>query len=222
MIDVCVVGAGAAGLTVARALVRAGLTVRVLEARRRVGGRAFTDVETFGVPIDHGCAWLHNAEQNPWTAYARQHGFTVVERSPDWQRRVGRVPMSAERRARWDAWYQRAEDAIEAACRAGRDVAASEVVPADRELRPLFDAVMSWSMGVDTAALSTMDFATYDDTDVNWSVPDGLGTVVASAARGLDVVLDCPVLGIDWGGSRVRVTTREGTLECRAVVITVP
>jgi monoamine oxidase len=67
-----------------------------------------------------------------------------------------------------------------------------------------------------------MDFATYDDTDVNWSVPDGLGAVVASAARGLDLVLDCPVLGIDWGGPRVRVMTRDGTLECRAVVITVP
>ena len=221
-VDVCVVGAGAAGLTAARVLGRAGLTVRVLEARRRVGGRAWTDTETLGVPIDRGCAWLHCAERNPWTAYAREHGFTVVERSPDWQRRIGRAPLSAERRARWNAQWQRAEEAIEAAARAGRDVPASDVVPADLEFRPLFDAIMSWSMGVDTGELSSADFASYEETDVNWAVPEGLGAVVASAARGLDVILDCPVLAIDWGGPRVRVITGQGTLECRAVVVTVP
>jgi monoamine oxidase len=220
--DVCVVGAGAAGLTAARELTAAGLSVRVLEARNRVGGRAWTDVETLGVPIDRGCAWLHCAEENPWTAYARERGFTVVERSPDWQRRIGREPLSPERRDRWDADYERAEQAIEAAARAGRDVPASEVLPADLEFRTLFDAVMSWSMGVDTANLSTADFAAYDETDVNWAVREGLGAVVARAADGLDVVLDCPVSAIDWAGPGVRVSTARGTLECRAVVVTVP
>src|SRR5262249_4757020 len=67
MLDVCVVGAGAAGIVAARELVRAALGVRVFEARGRVGGRAWTDHGPFGVPIDRGCAWLHNAPDNPWT-----------------------------------------------------------------------------------------------------------------------------------------------------------
>ena len=222
VLDTCVVGAGAAGLVAARELSRAGLSVRVLEARDRVGGRAWTDIATFGVPIDRGCAWLHNAPGNPWTQYAQARGFTVVERSPEWQRYVGRTPLSAERRARWDAAWERAEQAIESAARAGRDVPASSVVPPDLEFRTLFDATMSWAMGVDTDALSTMDYARYDDADVNWAVREGLGAVVDSAARGLDVVLQCPVLAIDWSGPGVRVTTAQGTLECRAVVVTVP
>jgi len=184
VLDTCVVGAGAAGLVAARELSRAGLSVRVLEARDRVGGRGWTDIATFGVPIDRGCAWLHNAPGNPWTQYAQAQGFTVVERSPEWQRYVGRTPLSAERRARWHAAWERAEQAIESAARAGRDVPASSVVPPDLEFRTLFDATMSWAMGVDTDALSTMDYARYDDADV---FPRTIDVLVARLRQKLEI-----------------------------------
>jgi monoamine oxidase len=204
-IDAIVVGAGAAGLVAARQLGRAGLTARVLEARSRVGGRAWTERETFGVPIDRGCAWLHAADGNPWTEYARERGFTVIAQSPDWRQWLGRERVTPELRARLDADWDRAVESLAAAARAGRDVPASAALPPDLEFRSQFDASMSWMMGVDPKDLSTADFAASEDSDVNWAVAEGLGAVVASAAEGLDVVLDCPVTAIDWSGNAVRV-----------------
>ena len=56
--DVCVVGAGYAGLTAARRLSQQGRSVVVLEARDRVGGRIWTEPLADGTPVDRGGAWL--------------------------------------------------------------------------------------------------------------------------------------------------------------------
>lgn len=56
--DVCVVGAGFAGLTAALRLHQNGKSVVVLEARDRVGGRVWTQNLSDGSPVDRGGAWL--------------------------------------------------------------------------------------------------------------------------------------------------------------------
>lgn len=56
--DVCVVGAGYAGLTAARRLTQAGRSVIVLEARDRVGGRIWTHHLSDGAAVDRGGAFL--------------------------------------------------------------------------------------------------------------------------------------------------------------------
>ena len=55
--DVVIVGAGAAGLTAANELKKAGLSVAVLEARDRAGGRLWTDVID-GAMLEIGGQWV--------------------------------------------------------------------------------------------------------------------------------------------------------------------
>jgi monoamine oxidase len=57
-VDVCVVGAGFAGLAAARRLEAAGRSVTILEARDRVGGRTWTESHGDRFVLDRGGAWL--------------------------------------------------------------------------------------------------------------------------------------------------------------------
>ncbi|MCP6215418.1 FAD-dependent oxidoreductase, partial [Klebsiella pneumoniae] len=56
-VDVVVVGAGPAGLSAATAIVEAGMTVAVLEARDRVGGRTWTE-HVDGALLELGGQWI--------------------------------------------------------------------------------------------------------------------------------------------------------------------
>lgn len=219
--DVLIVGAGAAGIAAARELTTLGCTSLILESRARVGGRAWTDTESLGAPIDMGCAWLHSADENPWTSYAVANGFQVMRRDPHWQRRIGRDEPSPEYQARWMAAWTRNERLIADSVRTGRDLAVSDVVP-DDEFRPLFDAIMGWLMGATSERVSTVDFDRYADTNTNWAIAEGLGSVVAHAARGLDVRLSTRVQRIDCNGMLHRVHTERGVIEARSVIVTVP
>lgn len=76
--DVVVVGAGPSGLTAARALKKAGLTVAVLEARDRVGGRTWTDTVD-GAMLEIGGQWV-SPDQTALLALLDELGLETYSR----------------------------------------------------------------------------------------------------------------------------------------------
>jgi monoamine oxidase len=220
--DVVVIGAGAAGLAATRTLVERGLRVIALEARDRVGGRAWTDIETFGVPFDRGCAWLHSGDINPWRDIARRLGFTVVERKQVWRSRVGRHRLSPEQEAEWDAAIAARFATIAARGADGSDLPASQAAASSTTWDPLIDAVISWYTSVDAEQLSTRDVHNILDTDTDWPIVEGYGALVASYGEGLPVSLTTPVKRIDWGGRAVVAESSAGAVRARAAIVAVP
>ncbi|MEO0976599.1 MAG: FAD-dependent oxidoreductase [Pseudomonadota bacterium] len=71
---VAIVGAGASGLAAAAWLTDEGYDVTVLEARRRTGGRIWTD-RSLGLPLDLGASWIHGTDGNPLTGLAGDQGL---------------------------------------------------------------------------------------------------------------------------------------------------
>lgn len=65
-VDVAIVGGGIAGLAAARDLTRAGLTVRILEARDRLGGRTWRRDSELGRPLEFGGGFVHWLQPHLW------------------------------------------------------------------------------------------------------------------------------------------------------------
>jgi monoamine oxidase len=77
--DVLVLGAGVSGLAAAARLAQAGCTVRVLEARERVGGRVFTRRgRRWPIPVDLGAEFVQGRIP-ALIALAHQAGLPVIE-----------------------------------------------------------------------------------------------------------------------------------------------
>jgi putrescine oxidase len=79
--DVVIVGAGPSGLTAARQLKRAGLSVAVLEARDRVGGRTWTDTVD-GAMLEIGGQWV-SPDQTALLALIEDLGLRTYSRYRD-------------------------------------------------------------------------------------------------------------------------------------------
>ncbi len=78
-VDVVVIGAGVSGLAAARELRRAGLTVTVLEARDRLGGRVYTARDETGArPVELGAEFVHGRPAELWEI-AASAGLSLVE-----------------------------------------------------------------------------------------------------------------------------------------------
>lgn len=219
--EVVIVGGGAAGIAAARRLREAGVEALIVEARPRLGGRAWT-VDTAGYSIDVGCGWLHSAERNPWTTIAEAQGRAIDKTPPPWMRAGAQVGLSPAEATAFRNALVRFHARVGAAPDDEPDRPASALLEAHDPWNNLLDAVSTYYSGAELERVSLRDLGRYDDDGVNWRVVDGYGSVVAEHGADLTVALDCAVERIDRRGKRLRVETARGAIVADTAIVTLP
>ena len=220
--EVVVIGGGAAGVAAARRLCQAAIDCRLIEARPRLGGRAWTVVDSSGFTLDVGCGWLHSADRNPWRRVAEQRGMAIDKTAPPWKRPALEVGFP---RAEQDDFQHAAAAFFARAERAAQDqvdVAASALLDPGCRWNGLIGAVGTYMSGVDLDLLSVKDLDRYDDTGINYRVVDGYGALICGYGANVPVMLDCPVHGIDHRGKRLRIETAKGAIAADQVIVAIP
>jgi monoamine oxidase len=221
-VDVAIVGAGAAGLAAAHELAAAGLEVLLIEARGRIGGRAWTLSEGQPCPLDLGCGWLHSADVNPWVKIAQELGFTVDKATPPWARQMRDIGFPPDDYADFSRVSSAFWDRLEEAKDSEPDRPASDLLEAGSRWIPLIESISSYYNGAALKLVSIKDLGRYIDTGVNWRVVEGYGTLIATYGADLPVALHTIVHAIDHSGARIKIETSRGTINARATVITLP
>ncbi|MEM6483343.1 MAG: NAD(P)/FAD-dependent oxidoreductase, partial [Pseudomonadota bacterium] len=221
--DVVIIGAGSAGLSAGRKLRKKGLSFVIVEGADRVGGRAYTESQTFGVPVDHGCSWISGSDKNPFTKFASDLGYGLVEHT-----RAGTDLFDLDGNPADEAAHEAYDEAWDALTRPigkagkkGRDVAAADVIPNVRYGASVQSWMGSMDYGVNFDQISTRDFWNTDSSQPSMFVSEGLGSVVATLADGLPISLGTQVTEVDWSGTGVSVETSKGTIKAGACLITV-
>ena len=220
MIDVAIVGGGAAGIGAAHVIASAGRSCLIVEASQRIGGRAAT-VALDGIgALDLGCGWLHSADRNPWVSIADGSGFAIDRAESAWHDQWRDLGFSPDERraaqAAHAAWSRRLEDDPPHSDRA------ADALDPDCPWNPWLEALSSYINGARLARLSVADYRAYDRaaTALNWRIPAGYGALVAASAPRVPLALSTPVTAVTRKAGGVRLETARGTIVAGACIVT--
>ncbi|MBM3685891.1 MAG: FAD-binding protein [Actinobacteria bacterium] len=223
-----VIGAGIAGAAAARRLTDAGLEVTVLEARERVGGRIWSNVE-WGVPVELGASWIHGTRGNPIVPLARDAGLTLVP--TDFDSYVTRDTETGAPSRRAEVRWGRLDSLLGQLGRARppRTVTVAEWLGRRGWTT---DRIDSWAAQVEITQAyaldptrlgvrATQEGAAYRGGDA--MVADGYATIVDELLAGVDLRRRSAVESVESRGSRVEVGLASGArLTADVVVVAVP
>lgn len=218
---VVIIGGGAAGIAAGRRLRAASIPCMIVEARSRLGGRAWTS-NASGFPLDLGCGWLHSADRNPWSQVAAEQGRSIDQMAPPWMRPAIPIGFPLDEQRAFRAAHQAFFDRLAAGAGTGPDRPAAAFLKPGCRWNPLITAVGTYITGAELDRVSAQDLENYDDSGVNWRVAEGYGTTIAAAAEDVPLALDCAVTRIDHAGKELRVETSRGVLTADQVIVTLP
>jgi monoamine oxidase len=234
MTDVLVIGAGAAGLSAASVVAQGGYSVRVLEARDRIGGRIFSLREpNLAVAVELGGEYVQGVAQRTLDLAAAANAVVVEVNGVGFRWTDSRLVVAAPaRRTATDAF-----DQVERF--RGRDRSLQSVLDETASARPelrddMRDAAR-WVEGYDAADPSIIsirsllkerrrEFAMHAER--SFRLPRGYVAILeycrstlAADALQLNTTVKC----VEWQSGEVTVHTTAGqTFSARKLIVTLP
>lgn len=234
--SILIIGAGLAGLAAAQSLMKQGYTVRVLEARDRLGGRTWTSNYWDDVPLDMGASWIQGTEGNPITELAEKIATPLVMTSYDnaITYEVGGQPFTAKEDRIIEQLEKKWQGAIATAQNGDGDQSLQAVIENvfDLENQPLeTKQIIDWYMN------STIEHeyaGSLKDTSIYWFDGDGgfggddaifvegYQAIVNYLAKDISIELNQIVESIDYSEEIPKIITNQGAYTADQVIITLP
>ena len=235
-VDVIVIGAGISGIAAAQQLQHEGVSVLVIEARDRIGGRIWTDYSK-AKPYELGAGWIHGSKDNP-LIYLTQK-YTIQTQVYDDENSVvynalgqvlndstvDHIENLGKQFSQYLAWRQDNEEQDISVEQAYKDYIKYKGLSAQDAAwlnYYLLISVQSEYAG-DLSELSMLNF----DQDSNFSGPDdvlpnGYSELISHLAKGLNIHLNEVVQSVDYSNSEIVVNTNKQNYKTHYVLCTVP
>jgi len=216
--EVVVIGAGVAGLACAQALCQAGLRVRILEARNRIGGRVWTvHPSLINAPVELGAEFIHGLPREVWQIVERANLQTRELTGNRWRLEQARLAPASGSWDLIDNIFSRIdESAPDQSFREFLERACGDV---PRQTRIEAAAYVESFHACDASRISAQALARWHRSDQElqgqrgFRFPKGCeglvrALVAASKADLLTVRLNAVVTEIAWKPGTVEVTTQ--------------
>lgn len=236
-LDVIVIGAGAAGLAASRQLSGAGMSVLILEARNRLGGRIHTERQLgSSLPIELGAEFVHGTPSETWDILRSARLAVCDVADTHWFLRDGQLSHDLQFWGKIEAIFSRIKKVSEP------DLSFAEYLERYCADMPVnvkgmalafvegFDAADPRRAGVRGLA-EEQEASDEIEEDRSFRIIDGYDRVIQHLAAGLDpslcdVRLGTVVTEVSWKKDAVGVIALAGgtrqTYQARRLLITIP